>query len=64
MEATVEVKFQEYQTGLASVLLVNHTASSPVQYVQSYVFIESNRSRSFLDSDGFVHRSRFLLPNT
>ncbi len=34
MEATVEVKFQQYQTGHASVLLVNHTASSPVEFVQ------------------------------
>ena len=64
MEATVEVKFQEYQTGLASVLLVNHTASSPVQYVQSYVFTESNRSPLFFDYDEFVHRARFLMLNT
>ena len=35
MEATVEVKFQPYQTGLASVLLVNHTESSPVEYIQT-----------------------------
>ncbi len=34
MEASIEVKIQQYQDGLASALIVNHTSNVTIQYAQ------------------------------
>ena len=36
MESAVEVKFQQYQAGHASVLVVNHTTGADVKYKQRW----------------------------